>query len=355
MAECEKCGQKIGWGTKLCEPCADEGIRQIVEGRIRKLGSSPVHCQQVITDVVTKAPLRLMVGDVFVTPDALVSVGYAHCEHFGNLGGLVGFLAKGAVGGVAIGFQDLAKLEKARDEAKQAREDDYGLSLEERIRKRIGGVIPLYDVISVGVDPSDQSLIIKLREGSHNFVVSDPEACRALLERWMSRSLEDASDAQGINLALPPVTQLFVAMEQHAPLAEAVKIDKAATIEGYVTAFWGVFDRAKKSKQEAVLHSIRRLQGEWTATAARHLLSKQNRARHHIRAWLAFMLVGIAGAVYFFANFSALDKKMTGFGFVALLGCFSLSISVYGYFLALFECRRFAHQIGLLRCSGHGD
>ena len=187
MAKCKSCGKPVKWGQNLCSECASLDKRNKNEEVVKRLGSVPVHCDITITDVATKSGSILVLGDLFLTSGGLVYIPLTEePAYFGPLSMVPRLLDATALGVVSVflPFPDPTSVQSAKYSARGARQQDLTASIEERIRKRGGIVVPQSEIESTTVE--DKIVRVRYSGGYLDMAVKDPQGCLQNINRWIS-------------------------------------------------------------------------------------------------------------------------------------------------------------------------
>ena len=137
-------------------------VKEHTEGQALPAGNragAPSPRQLTLTEfTVQEDAFKINVGDLFGNADELVYMPLASAMHSGSriaIGALVG----GVLGGITANTANQQALEGARSNAEEEREKDFGKSLEERLRKHNGPVIPRKNILSVSIKKGSSKVI----------------------------------------------------------------------------------------------------------------------------------------------------------------------------------------------------
>jgi DNA-directed RNA polymerase subunit RPC12/RpoP len=273
MAPCASCGNTVSRWNKVgdyCPDCARKRLKHEREELIASLGGAPIHAQWVISDVLTKPnAMNLHVGDLVVTTQGLVYFVYSWCTYTGGLGEALGFLVRGATGGIAMAIYNAQEMGNAKGNAANAREAVFGVSVEERIRSCSATVIPKGNIKRLESDSKSSVITIlhtltpKSDDRSISLALAIPNAAQVYeyLQRWLVGNVEDREDVQGANLRLPPASELLrkIASGQLDAASARDWLSRVPEIEKYNRAFCEALKKIKRPAQLDVAGKINSL------------------------------------------------------------------------------------------------
>jgi len=282
------------------------------------------------------AILNLDMGDIFVTNEALVRIRYSNQTYTGSLGGIVGFLAKGAVGGVMASVMNYQAVGILKSESHVVREYDYGMTIEDRIRKRGGLVILRKDVQAVDIDPKNKIIRIVYQGGQLDIVVEKANDCQEKLQKWFSGKLENQEDSQGVNIGIPNVVRFLGDLNAGKELPSAMVMERILGNEKYLSMLLKNFDGLKKTEKIAVVNTLAKSSGRLKEIVQKHLQSKYKGARRYMIFSMLALLVGLTCLILSVPSWSRFDEPTTGLEGLELLLAMTLlgtiPLSIMGYF-----------------------
>jgi hypothetical protein len=286
-------------------------------------------CQLTIPNLTAQfKPLNITVGDLFATGKELAFISLASNLYTGSLAG-IGFLIGGLAGGLSTNLSNKQNLEAARGTAQTHRQDDFGMSLQERLQNYQGLVIPRKNISSIEVRGSVVRIVHT--GGSLDLGSDNPRECQAKLESWRRGELESEEDPQGINLGLPPAAKLLVWLEDGsisrkltAPILSALSSQK-----DYLKAFFQLFDRLKFPKKKAVVNSVGLLPINLGAVFQDHLEEARRIGRRALYWTLLVLVFGIFSVIYQTTSLISSGPKDTSLlDLLTIFGVLSLVFSI---------------------------
>ncbi len=289
MANCKNCGRQVSsWDVNsygLCTQCTQERTRQEREDLVRLLGNGPIRCQLALTDFVTVSGFNLVyIGDLFASESCLAFITLA-----GNI------------------KQDFLNTQTL---ALEARKNDFGLTLEDRIRHHGGTVIPKQDIISVSMPVSEgkpkTGLVIEYKGGLLNLGNDKaPEYYNKLVE-WQQGTLKEDVDTQGANLYLGyPSVDKFVSWLVNGQLLSEIDQSKLAEIASrtnYLQNILRSFENLKFQQKVACLSTVFTLSTDWINAFRKYLIEKKQVAWLTVFGSGLFGFLLIAGGIYYVSN-----------------------------------------------------
>lgn len=307
---CANCGARITEPDlsdgKLCVLCTWD-LRESIVASMNQL--EPAHCILTVKDVATKLDAdHISVGDIFFSEGSLVFVPRGSREHNSAL------LSTAAVGaGVAAGMPgipiaigmwmiDQDKASKFQNSLEKALKEDHGLSIEDRIRRRGGFVIPRIAVRSVSSDDRRHVLTVNRGGGEAEFLVGDASEDRRSVERWLAGCLPAGPDTLGLALANTPPERI---------VRIVVKESRGGILSERDRHNLGSFPVFTKEMYK----ELRVLDGSALAAAIPLLLSRWENARDVLRARIRRDILG-ATAGMLLGSLFLLAALAGGFGII---------------------------------------
>ncbi|MEN6562921.1 MAG: hypothetical protein ABFD11_05175 [Christensenella sp.] len=213
-------------------------------------------CQFTITNLTTRfSQTKITVGDLFVTGKELVFIPLASALHTDSLEGIA-FLIGGLIGGLSAIQSNADALSLARAEATEHRQNDFGMSIQERVQNYSGLVIPKKNISSI--EMHERVVRIVHDDNFLDLGSDNPLDCQTKLENWSRGGIECDEDPQGTNLGLTPPAKLLGWLENGNISHELTPNMTSALYsqKDYLKSFLQQFDRMKFSKKKAIVNSI---------------------------------------------------------------------------------------------------
>jgi tetratricopeptide (TPR) repeat protein len=298
------------------------------EDSIRRLGGSPLRCQFSLKGVSIKQLFFTEWGDLFACENGLIYI----------------FLSSNA-GKVTIGgrMEDTSFNE-------QKRVEDFGMSIEERIRKHGGKVILKEDVTSINFQAGNIGFSIDHNGEKTTLLHQDASKCYQILESWRQGTLKDEVDTQGANLRFPPIARLLHWLGDGSICNEVEPhiLGEIPAQTVYMQAIFSLFEKLKRQEQEAVLKSLFDLPKDWV-DAFRIYLEKRRIDAQRFFPWsLGGFFLSAIGAIYFLVKTLAQVQEMTGSVILSLICWVFLFIFLYSVWHTRKEMRESKHLLPLV-------
>lgn len=287
------------------------------------------HCQLTIPNLTTRfSPQNITVGDLFATGKELSFIPLASILYAGSLAG-IGFLIGGLAGGLSANLSNRQNLNYARTAAKTCRQDDFGMSIQERVQNHFGLVIPKKNISSIEVHGSVVRIVHI--EGFLDLGSDNPHDCQAKLESWRRCEIESEEDPQGTNLGLPSAVKLLVWLEDGNISNKLTPniLSALSSQNDYRKALFQLFDRLKFSKKKAIVNSIGLLPINLGSIIQDHLEEAWRLRRRALYRILLVLGFGLFSAIYQFTDLiSSGAKDISLFDLLTIFGVLSLLFSV---------------------------
>lgn len=246
------------------------------------------------------------VGDLFATEASLIYIPLSSTTYYGSLAG-IGFLIGGITGGLTTMISDAQGISYAREMAGIARQQDFGISLQERVKKHHGVMIPRSSIASIELINKGRALRVTYAGGLFE-LGSDAAAENCLqLKTWLAGRLVGERDAQQTGLGLPPAVELLHWLSDGSlpgKLSDA-DLERIPSERGYLKGLWMNFDVQKYPHQEAVLKTVRRLPVKWGAAFYKHLEAAKAKTMRNIQWGLAVTALGALALILFFILYAS--------------------------------------------------
>lgn len=285
MATCKNCGRQVSKlsvnGYGLCPQCAEENTKQERENLISLLGTGPVRCHVVMTDFITTPGITwVQINDLFVSAQSLVLIPLA-----GNI------------------KQDFLN---TQNHSIEARKNDYGLTIEDRIRNHGGVVIPKQDIISIIKGNNKTGLAIEYKGGMLALGNDKtPEYYDRLIE-WQQGVLKEDADPQGANLYLGyPSVDNLVSWLTNGQIRSEVDLEKLTEIPSKSSYFQNVmrsFDKLNYLQKTACFTTILTLSADWVNGVRKYLDAKKQTVILTVIGLSFFSILIIGGGILLVAN-----------------------------------------------------
>jgi len=333
-AACKNCGREVGWmnlaSGGLCQDCVKLKTAEEHEELVRRLGAPPLHCQLTLTEVAAQfRPLNLEIGDLFASQNDLVYLTTAGCVYTGKLAG-IGFLVGGLGLGIAASVENIKNVGAAQLHAKQVRAQDFGMSIEDRVRRHAATIIPKAEIQSIAASADGKTLRIVHTGGHLDLGYDASTAAAKKLQAWLQSEPLDEPDTEGANLRLPPAEILVSwlvdgSIGQH--VAEPTLVD-LLTRRAYMDALLGLFEKLKYPQKEALVKTVLCLPDAWPGEFKKYFVKLIRSDQGTFRWVLVFVFLGLLCAFCFLFNFSALVHEMPFLAVLLGIGIFSLFITI---------------------------
>jgi len=270
--------------------------------------NSPERVRLSLTDLTARLqPGSINVGDLFATDESLVYIPL-HDTVFNATMMAVSALTGGLLGGLAGLLEEKQDLKDTRDFANLARQQDFGVSLPERVKKRNGVVIPRASIHSIDLINKGQAFRITHTGGQFE-LGSDAAAANSLqLQSWLAGTLVGDRDTQQTALNLPPAVSVLGWLTDGSlpgKLAET-DLERIPAEPGYLKSVWMNFDVQRYPSQQAVIHTVRRLPVAWGAAFYKHLEAIKAKKINQIRWGLAATALGALALILFFVFYASI-------------------------------------------------
>jgi len=329
---------------------------------VKEHAGAPGPCQLTLTGfIVRKNDFVITMGDIFGTANELVYIPLASATYSG-IGVGFGFLVGGVLGGITANRANQQALETARNSSAEAREKDFGKSLEERVREHEGLVIPRKNIISVSVNKRFAAVIeIVHQDGTlaistENDPANAANACRKL-ESWRKGNLFGEKDTQGVNLGLPSAERVLEWLQDGSirsnttgEMLEAILLQPA-----YLEAMLKQFGRSKKPKKVAILNTVRALPEDWVNMFRRHLGGLLIKGKRNQSWALIALVVSMLSTIFYFSSTFIHLEAVNQFPlFCTMYGVFGLFFSIAFLIIAIVENRKTRDLLAIFAARGPG-
>jgi hypothetical protein len=163
-----------------------------------------------------------------------------------------------AVGAAVVRYRENLA---AGDRASEARGEDHGLRLEDRLLKRGGIVIQKGDIESV--DINSQNDLMRLTYNNNYFIASikDVIKCKQYIDDWLHDKIEDKPDTLGANFGFPPPKELIkqlLAVDTDKSFLKPI-LKKIPFAKEYHDKLFSLIYNSKYYKKEIMLQAILKL------------------------------------------------------------------------------------------------
>jgi len=308
------------------------------EDAIRRLGRSPLRCQFSLKSVSIKHPTYTEWGDLFA------------CEN-----GLIYIYLSDNAGKVTIG----GRMEDCNYNS-QKRERDYGMSIEERIRKREwslvassslhGKIILKGDVTSIVFHVGSTGFKIVHNNGEMNLGHEDASRCYKMLESWRHGTLKSEEDTQGANLGFPPVARLVNWLVDGSICNEVEQriLGEIPAQKVYMQAIFSLFEGLKRQEKEAVVNFLSVLPKDWVGAFRIYLENREIDAQRLFKWPLVGVILCAISAIYFLVTILALGQELTFWNGLSIVGSLCFPVSLYLTWYTSKVLRESKHLLSLI-------
>lgn len=301
MATCKNCGRQVSsWnlnGLGLCVQCTQEETLKEREDLVNLLGSGLIRCQFALTDFISTAGVSwVSIGDLFAGENSLAFIELA--------------------GDTKQNFLH------TQGRAMEVRKEDFGLTLEDRIRKHGGTVIPKQNIISISRS-GKTGLAIEYKGGLLNLGNDNaPEYHKKLIE-WQQGTGKDEVDAQGVNLNLGfPSIDRLVSWLVNGQILSEIDQDKLAEIlsrTSYIQNILRTFEKLKFQQKAACLATVFTLSKDWIDVFRKYLVERKRSTLLKVFGFGLGCCLLIGGGIYIFIS-DIFPPGMWLFVFLCLIG-----------------------------------
>jgi hypothetical protein len=261
--KCTRCNRSV-WDIDakgVCRECLGGDIYR--KDAASLLDSSPVHCYAVIEGVGYLLPKgEIHSGDLFITSGGLVYIQYAKTMLSGGSGAATGALIGGMVGGIIGAISDAAEDSNRRTAVGNlcyaAREEDFYMSVEDRVSKRGALVISASAIQSVESASGGDAFEI-VHDGGRLALASPlSHVCLQLIRQIIKGTIKDRPDRWGVNAGRISVSALLDALEMGRPLdrLDDRSLTTMANDETFMARLYETFRRRKRRQQERITESM---------------------------------------------------------------------------------------------------
>lgn len=364
MIACKECGQQVSLQksrNQLCATCYSDKRSIENEALIGMLTEKPAHCYAVVKNVITQLePLKISMGDLFITSGGLAYIPYLTGQYAGEfggshgliLGGSRGFILGGGPAGIAVSYSVPQSLSKGKKIAHRCREEDYGMCLEDRLLKRSGFVIVRTDFRAAEVI-SNKILQIEYSKGTMAMAVhpSSIAYCLEQLKLWAAGLIKDSPDTQGINLHFPPAGQLLSDLQggNINLLLQNQTLSRIPSEADYMKSLFSLFRHQNKNDQAQIMKTIYSLPSAFLNPFKDKLASERNCALRICAFTALGSIPGITSVVYLIGSTKTPYRPMTDFQAVA---SYLAIISLFSAILFVGSVKKYFRYEKLLRPQG---
>jgi len=355
MYKCTRC-KRDTWDTDsqgLCRECLG-GIETIYsKDAIARLTTVPAHCFAIVQDVgYVWTGGRLLSGDLFITTGGIVYIAYwTTMLSQGSravTGALIGGLVGGLIGAVSDAASDSDRRQSLEDLAQRTRDEDYCMSIEDRIRKHGALVIPTQAIQSLESDRKKKIICILHDGGRLALSTTRPQTCKRLIKQLANGTIQDEPDWWGVNVGGVSVSALLDALEADNSLAglDDQALAQVASNKKFMDKLYSMFQRLKRHRQKKITKGMARFPGSFRDVFRGYISKERQKTKRSLVA-----LVGVAFIIITVVMLVAVYAFKVDWMLIVIL---TISVEAPIIFLLIRTILQFRHVNGMTEHLGAG-